>query len=165
MEGKRLQTLASHVKSINQLIFSPWPAEDTNQPLILISLSEQICFWNIKYVVNNPIDSLKPRKRSSQRFSKELKSPVDVIASGFENLLTLNGKNYTPCNYWEEKIGPSDKPELLSCIKFIGNNAERLRFNRARFDHFVTIDDEGNIYILSTKDLKLNKLHFPIPIS
>lgn len=151
MDGKRLQSLSSHIRPITRLVFSPW-SDDYHRPLILVSLSEQVCFWNIRYVLNNPLDAIKPKKRSSQRFSKELKSPVEILTNGVLGLFVTNGHKNTTNNYWEDKMGPSDKPELLACIKFIGNRAQKLICN-AQFDQFITIDDEGDIYVLSINDL------------
>lgn len=55
-------------------------------------------------------------------------------------------------NFWANKRGSKDKQELLACIKFAGNKAEKVYPNKD-FTEFVTIDDEGEIYFLKAKEL------------
>lgn len=152
-----LQILSSHKQPIQQLVFSPWPVDGPeNNPLVLVSLSEQMCFWNIKYVINNPLDALKKVNgiRRSSRYSKERK--WDVNSNTFTDINInghgTNGNGRTAeadKDYWEDKTGASDKPELLACIKFVGNSATKLVTN-VEFSQFITIDNEGDIYALQT---------------
>lgn len=168
---QQLQILSSHKHPIQQLVFSPWPVDGPeNNPLVLVSLSEQMCFWNIKYVINNPLDVLKKKNgiRRSSRFSKEQKYILNGDNNGnltANNDIEVNGNgtngnghdehepirgavvNHT--DYWEDKTGASDKRELLACIKFVGNSATKLVTN-AEFNQFITIDNEGDIYALQT---------------
>lgn len=83
--------------------------------------------------------------RVSQRFKSPMKivNPIDDIGLlSATNNMTLNGPNP-----WRRKIGSSDKPELLSCIKLVAKSAKRIICNN-EFTRFVTIDNEGNIYHL-----------------
>lgn len=156
---QQLQILSSHKHPIKQLMFSPWPMDGPeNNPIILVSLSEQMCFWNIKYVINNPLEGKKKSFRRSSRFSKELTWTLDgdtatdneSNTNGLKNGKATNGRGRSAhIEYWDDKAGASDKLELLACIKFVGNSATKLVTN-AEFDKFITIDNEGDIYALQT---------------
>ncbi len=65
-----------------------------------------------------------------------------------QELKPSNGNGYAVhTNPWAGKLGPTEKPELLSCIQMIGNAAEKFFVDRD-FTKFVTIDDEGEVYYL-----------------
>lgn len=132
------------------LQFSPWT--EAHDPLILLSLSESVIFWNIRAIQNNPMDIKRKdvatgvRVRVSQRF----KSPLKIIPTTDTRLLTAtdNLTLYdTQPNPWRRKAGSSEKPELLSCIKLVAKSAKRIIFNED-FTRFATIDNEGNVYHL-----------------
>ncbi|KAL9703362.1 hypothetical protein quinque_006880 [Culex quinquefasciatus] len=160
-ERKLISTLESHRCDVASLYFSPW--KDSNNPQILVSVGEQIVFWSLDSVINNP-DSRGDVKRRSNRYKTRpsLTSPALDIhrtsfgsrSSGLSSPLAAspsrNG-SFTfdldeAAHQWLTKSGPSNKPHLLSCIKLIGS-AERLIVNRD-FNKFFTIDDEGYIYYL-----------------
>lgn len=125
------------------MVFSPWTTDST-MPIILVSLSDQICFWNISYVVNNPIENGTLRR--SQRFDR--RASVRSITEKLLELKPINGNGYNQLDIsWTGKLGPTEKPELLSCIQLIGNSAEQIFINKY-FTEFVTIDDEGEVYYL-----------------
>lgn len=169
---EKIQILSSHKRPIKHLEFSPWCGLESNA-IVLVSLSEQMCFWNIKYVTNNPLDGLKkkPHRRSS-RFSKELKNHLNGNGDGHSNdssnkdnnnglktngngvnggkTIVPKGRMVNHGQFWEDKMGASDKPELLACIKFVGNSATKLVTNED-FTKFITIDNEGDIYALATR--------------
>lgn len=135
-------------KEINNLYFSPWVSP--NEPLILMSVSHSIIFWDIKSIQNN--NSTEPGRKISTtdklRQSKRFRSPNSPMKT-LTPLVTLSNatENLTisESNPWSRKIGPNDRPELLSCIKFIGKSAKKVIFNND-FDRFVTIDNEGYVY-------------------
>lgn len=185
-----IQKLDCHKKIVNALKFSSF-SNTTN--IILVSISEEICFWNVTIMLNNPIEPNSAR--SSQRFNRSRNNRnLPQITNGIEQLhlnetkiTTLNGNNNEmrndcngngnngiksntyadillhehDCNNhklngninpWCGKTGSSDKPELLSCIKFVGTTAEKLFINE-KFDTFITIDNEGEIYYLKINNL------------
>lgn len=167
-DRRLIRTLCSHKHPVTCLRFSPWSVdENSNNPVILASLSEQICFWSISYVLNNPLDAPQQRRRSSKRFSKGYccvratstgsGGEVAAMAHHFDTIdLTTTrpsnglGNTGSGTGYWHDKIGPSDKRELLACIKFVGNSAHKL-VTLGDFEKFITVDAEGDIYVLSVR--------------
>lgn len=141
-----MKRLESHKRPIMNLKFSPWT--DPNDPVILLSLSESMIFWNIRSIQNNPID-MKTRETSGRvRVSQRFKSPLKLSPALDANLLSAT-QNLTinKSNPWHKKTGAADKPELLSCIKLVAKSAKRLICNDD-FTRFITVDNEGNIYHL-----------------
>jgi apoptotic protease-activating factor len=137
-------------KEINNLYFSPWVSP--NEPLILMSVSHSIMFWNIKTIQNNSSSELgrKISATDTLRQSKRFRSPLKTLTpSADTRKLSIATENLTlsDSNPWNKKIGSINRPELLSCIKFIGKSAKKVIFND-EFDEFVTIDNEGNVYYL-----------------
>ncbi|XP_053685053.1 uncharacterized protein LOC128734743 [Sabethes cyaneus] len=159
-EHRLIATLDSHKAAVASLYFSPW--KDPNCPHILVSVGEQIAFWNLDYVINNPrLDSTDFKRRSNRYKSRSaLNSPaMDIrrtsmgssgVASPLAASPARNGSLIFDFNeagrHWLGKTGPSDKPHLLSCIKLIGST-QKLTFN-GDFSKFFTIDDEGYLYYL-----------------
>lgn len=143
-----IATLESHKRPIMNLMFSPWL--ENEGPSILLSVSESINFWNIAHIQNNRnmkrIETDSKRTRVSQRF----KSPIKIFQEPENILEPLKNLNLTK-TIWSHKTGPQDKPELLSCIKFIGKSAKKVVVND-EFTHFITIDNEGNVYNLKLTD-------------
>lgn len=93
---------------------------------------------------NNPRGS---SSRWSQRFSRLI---ISTDKNSNTNSLTQN-RIEIAANPWLKKNGASDKLELLSCIKFIGNRADKF-YSNDDFTRFITIDNEGNIYYLRVID-------------
>lgn len=135
-----------------QLRFSPCKQ-------VLVSCAEQICFWNVKHMRNNQA-SPKLRSRRHNPWQKHFKSKgaeevdaarfLDVSAeSSIKNLLSPQNdcmlENRT-C-VWADKRGNDKLPELLACIKFVGNEARHF-YTSSDFTQFFVIDDEGVFYHL-----------------
>lgn len=104
-------------------------------------------------MLNNPFDSLKRQWRYSSRFrsSPSYEEEQNDLhqkqkSTGIPILSSLTN------NPWSNKRGPSDKPELLTCIKFVGNKAEKF-FANDEFTQFNTIDNEGVYYHLCVLDM------------
>lgn len=142
-----LQQLESHKHPVASLVFSPWT--EPNEPLILLSLSDSVVFWNIRSIQNNPLDSKKKEMPGKVRVSQRFKSPLKIIPTEtINNLLApTRGMSRNESNPWRNKTGSAEKPELLSCIKLVAKSAKRIIWNDD-FTRFVTIDNEGNIYHL-----------------
>jgi hypothetical protein len=124
------------------LQFSPWL--ENEGPMILVSLAESINFWNVTYVQNNHNGMKRSSYEKKIRVSQRFKSPYKIAPVTIETTmkeLSLNEKN------WSNKTGPSNKRELLSCVKFLGKSAKKVVINED-FTRFVTIDNEGNIHHL-----------------
>lgn len=198
-----IQQLKSNKDKICTLAFSPWI---NTQTLILISVSDELCFWNVTHILNNPLEggNIRRSQRFSRRHSKSsiastldipqttaettngnhltitndhtatgviaaiangttngfngVTSPMTQLNNSFNNLhlspptaneqiivsLSSNGNVKNP---WMGKTGALAKPELLSCIKFVGSVAEKIYKNKT-FTKFITIDNEGEIYYL-----------------
>lgn len=163
------QRLECHKEAVNCLMFSPVEHERDRmnnlreRPIILISISEEICFWNVTHALNNPIDrgnelrlSQRINRRSVSNKSNVSPSQTNGNATDSSRLYVgrrlsdaLANNNNESCTVdpWAGKTGASAKPELLSCIKFVGSSAEKLYANE-EFDTFITIDNEGVIYFL-----------------
>lgn len=206
-----LQSLVSHKEAVYALRFSNWI---DGQTLILASVSEELCFWNITHILNNPLGSgnLRRSQRFSRRHSKSsiasaldtavemtngaaadrannnningnhltitnltnghaiingnggairtandtnIISPISQLNQSFSNLqlntptspLVPDIVQLSHVNPWIGKRGASNKLELLSCIKFVGNAAEKIYANQ-QFTKFITIDSDGEIYYL-----------------
>lgn len=140
IDKKPFELEESRKTSINDLKFSQFT--NPNSPIILVSISEQLCFWNIKHLQNNKIENSKKDGRQSSRF----KNNKNIVKKIEDNLIRLCLHD-SEINQWVGKIGASDKPELLSCIKLVGGSANKF-FTDDNFTKFLTIDLEGNIYFL-----------------
>lgn len=183
------QRLECHKEAVNFMIFSPSPSasiafdiEKTTisreRPIILVSISEEICFWNITHVLNNPMERsnhLRLSQRINRKSNINRADPQMIHTNGnaskpkatssfgnhllVEQVIDANTSTTHELginNPWIGKTGTSKKPELLSCIKFVGSSAEKLYANRA-FDTFITVDNEGVIYFLKA-DNQLNEM-------
>lgn len=179
-EAQTVQNFQSHRNKVNVLHFSPWhlsqPQHIQREPLILVSLSEEICFWNVTHALNNPIERASSQ-RNSQRFNRRSSQSAAIDLNGNTNqksngnFLHPNGTPYISnghntsnggaiacvndnwTNPWIGKCGSTQKPELLSCIKFVGSSAEKVFINKS-FTKFITVDNEGEIYYLKTIDFR-----------
>lgn len=179
-EAQIVKSFKSHRSKVNVLRFSPWhlsqPQHLQRHPLILVSLSEEICFWDVMHALNNPID--RTQLRNSQRFNRRSSQCTSIDLNGNTNdkkpLPTGNflHPNGTQCvsnghttsngaatansnwsNPWMGKCGSSQKPELLASIKLVGSSAEKIFINNT-FTQFITVDNEGEIYHLKTLDFQ-----------
>lgn len=159
------QRLECHRESVNFLIFSPLASEtmendlekescQSEKPIILASVAEEICFWNVTHALNNPMERRK-QLRLSQRINRRSNS-IQVNANVNVNDGNTSQPNKTvhlgACspkkfNPWMGKIGTLEKPELLACTKLVGSSAEKIFANQA-FNTFITVDNEGVMYFL-----------------
>lgn len=142
--AKLVHQLESHATRIHTLVFSPWTSVN-RKPVILASVSEQLCFWNVTFAVNNPtIDDDPPS--ISDRFPDCISGPQSEPRHTSDD----DDETVSP---WIGKLGPPGKQELLACYRFNGNEAQQL-FANADFTTFLTIDDVGEIYFLKVSKPK-----------
>lgn len=154
-----------HEHCIRQLRFSPCK-------LLLISCAEQLCFWNVTHMRNNQVERHHQQRRS-RRHKLHSATPeedaVDAapIAFDMDEDSPFAAGDFFPerqtaaeVPLWRNKRGNAIRPELLACIKFVGNEARQF-FTDAKFSQFYAIDDEGVYYHLQL--LELSRLHPPEP--
>lgn len=167
------QRLKCHKEPVNFLVFSPAVKGGEKaiilreKPIILVSISEEICFWNVTHALNNPMER-DNQLRWSQRINRKLnpnRANAQIVHTNgnindgnvsdlraADSVDTANGSSDLEVfNPWIGKTGTSEKPELLSCIKFVGSSAEKLYANGA-FNTFITVDNEGVIYFLKANN-------------
>lgn len=177
--NKEVCKLESHSSPVYALQFSPWSSKESapSLPVILVSSSQELCFWNVTYAINNSPTYLQQRfMKTSLRFNGGDLSPLSDFcgkgsitmsnsssaSSGIgSNDVSVDAELLTsaetkakavPSNIWSGMLGPSNKPELLACIKYVGNRADQIFSNEA-FTSFLTVDDEGEIYFLRICDV------------
>lgn len=125
-----LYSLKSHTSPIYDMQFSPHND-------VLVSVSEQICFWNVSFIVNNPL-SLNNRKRHSSRFSSQ-KSAEEVDA-------TLEMTTRRTRQGWMQKIDGQKK---------IGHSFCSMSLSLPSFDSDAASDNEV-FETVSTNQLQEN---------
>ncbi|ALC41314.1 Ark, partial [Drosophila busckii] len=157
-----------------QLRFSPCKQ-------LLISCGDQLCFWNVKHMLNN--QTTNAPKRLSRRFRTEQKAKgcEEVDASRWTGTVeetqpcaqspstsTSAGAAAapapSPAYNWSDKRGHAKLPALLSCIKFVGKTARHF-YASDNFTQFYVIDDEGVFYhlkLLEQVQLKEDSAELPI---
>ncbi|EDW92203.2 uncharacterized protein LOC6531700 [Drosophila yakuba] len=149
-----------HERCIRQLRFSPCKQ-------LLVSCAEQLCFWNVTHMRNNQMEREQKQRRSRRhkKHSVTHEDAVDAapIAPDIDIDLTFVAHEFQPgsretAELWRNKRGNAIRPELLACIKFVGNEARQF-FTDAQFSHFYAIDDEGVYYHLQL--LELSRLQPP----
>lgn len=134
-------TLKLHRSSVRDLIFSPPPAP--NAPFVLVSVGDQIGWWNISYVLEHRVE--RQRRKSGARQSRGSRSsrPENLtgLAEGLGNMGLLNDSK------WANKRGQDARPDLLCSIKLAGDHAATISVSPT-FTSFVTIDSSGLMYIM-----------------
>lgn len=139
---------------IRQLRFSPCK-------LLLISCAEQLCFWNVTHMRNNQGEQ-RPNQSRSRRIKLHSVPHEDAVDaapiasdSDAEPPSSLPRQSFADsqreAELWLNKRGNADRPELLACIKFVGNEASQF-FTDSTFSKFYVIDDEGVYYHLMLLD-------------
>lgn len=128
---------------------------------ILVSCAEQLCFWNVQHILNNRVTSYRRNMRFRQGQSHshaEAREEVDA-APCLE--LSEDRKDAKPpmpldchkhadkskAHLWRDKQGNAKLPELLACIKYVGNVARHF-YASGDFTQFFALDDEGVFYHL-----------------
>ncbi|XP_016988812.1 uncharacterized protein LOC108051272 [Drosophila rhopaloa] len=164
LENREVQLIYSihkvHQHCIRQLLFSPCN-------LLLISCAEQLCFWNVTHMRNNQMERKQSQRRSRRHKLHSVTqedavdaAPIGVYMEVDPAFIAREFLAESPevVALWRNKRGNAIRPELLACIKFVGNEARRF-FTNAKFSHFYAIDDEGVYYHLQL--LESSRLHPP----
>ncbi|XP_017049734.1 uncharacterized protein LOC108093889 [Drosophila ficusphila] len=164
LEDRQIELIYSiqevHEHCIRQLRFSPCK-------LLLISCAEQLCFWNVTHMRNNQIERQQNQRRSRRHKQHNVTQGDAVDAAPIGPDMDIDpsfiareflSETRDEMVLWRNKRGNAIRPELLACIKFVGNEAHQF-FTDAKFSHFYVIDDEGVYYHLQL--LELNRLHPP----
>ncbi|XP_017078805.1 uncharacterized protein LOC108112924 [Drosophila eugracilis] len=157
LDNRQVQLIYSinnvHKHCIRQLTFSPCK-------LVLISCAEQLCFWNVTHMRNNQIDRDQSHRRSRRhRLHSVDQDDVDASRIRSESYSDLS---FVTCEFlsesreevflWQNKRGNAIRPELLACIKFVGNGASQF-FVDDNCSRFYAIDNEGVYYNLQVLQL------------
>ncbi|KAK4883286.1 hypothetical protein RN001_006605 [Aquatica leii] len=116
----QIGTLQLHKSSVRYLLFSPSPA------LILISVGDQIAWWDLTKLPDDAQNKDRYRRRSSSIKKKNLTLDLTVP------MTDLN------LGFWNDKEGKTDKPHLLLVIK----NSTNLVAQSATIES-PTIDPSG----------------------
>lgn len=153
---KAVATLRSHKTIVQALLFSPWTSAST-VPVILVSVGDELCFWNITWAINNPTEDTEANHHyhGNHHLAIDTMMKSSTSSNSTSSGVSCDSSETSETDLaraWLGKRGPAVKPELLSCIKFVGNRAENIIANAA-FDTFLTIDDEGEIYFLRHCDV------------
>lgn len=154
---KAVATLRSHKTIVQALLFSPWTSVSTAAPVILVSVGDELCFWNITWAINNPAENTEANHHyhGNHHLAIDTMTKSTTSSNSTSSGISCDSSEISEtdrAHAWLGKRGPSIKPELFSCIKFVGNRAENIYANVA-FDTFLTIDDEGEIYFLRHCDV------------
>ncbi|EDW71398.1 apoptotic protease-activating factor 1 [Drosophila virilis] len=128
---------------------------------ILVSCAEQLCFWNVQHMLNNRVTSYRRNMRFRQGQSQcyaEAREEVDAAPcldlsedqKDAKPLMPLDGHKHadkSKAHLWRDKQGNAKLPELLACIKYVGNVARHF-YASGDFTQFFALDDEGVFYHL-----------------
>ena len=108
-------------------------------PVILVSVADQIGWWNVSYLTTGSCGGSRRRKRSGTAPKSPLKFLGDTVYvyTGTENLAVE----------WLGKKGQKGKPELLGCVKLLGREVKKVSAS-SNFAAFATIDASGVMYLM-----------------
>lgn len=137
INSSQICVLKLHKTAVHHLCFAH--EISNSSPLILLSTSDVLAWWNISYCLEKYVNS------SNQNKYKRKKS-LDTI----NHFRELNLKNITNPDKWRNKSGPDWRPELLICVKIQGKHAFKVIYNDF-FTSFVTVDDSGQFYSMRLK--------------
>lgn len=126
---------------------------------ILVSCADLLCFWNVKYMLNNQVTPKRRSTRHKHAQPKALPGREEVDASPCTSDTDMHHQTHHPqriewerevdnkAYLWAHKQGFDKRPELLACIRFLGNEARHF-YTSSDFSQFYVIDDEGSFYHL-----------------
>jgi len=108
-------------------------------PVILVSVADQIGWWNVSYLTTGSCGGLRRRRRSGTAPKSPLKFLGDTVYEYTEigNL----------AREWLGKKGQKGKPELLGCVKLLGREVKKVSAS-SNFAAFATVDASGVMYLM-----------------
>jgi hypothetical protein len=141
---RSLGTLKLHRSAVHYLLFSPpAPAAGSSlisaSPVLLVSVGDQIGWWNVSYLTTGSCSGSRRRKRSGSAQNSPLKFLGENV-NGYAETESL-------AQEWIEKKGPKGKPELLGCVKLLGREVKKVSAS-SNFAAFATVDASGVMYLM-----------------
>jgi hypothetical protein len=140
---RSLGALKLHRSTVQNLLFSP-PAPNakssltSTSPVILVSVADQIGWWNVSYLTKGCCIGLRRRRKSGNA----QKSPMKFLGG------SVGGYAETELAHeWIGKEGQKGKPELLGCVKLLGQEVKKVSASR-NFAAFATVDANGVMYLM-----------------
>jgi hypothetical protein len=108
-------------------------------PVILVSVADQIGWWNVSYLTTGSIRGSRRRRRSGNAPHSPLNNLGDTVY--------VYGETENLAREWLGKKGQKGKPELLGCVKLLGQEVKKVSAS-SNFAAFATIDASGVMYIM-----------------
>jgi hypothetical protein len=136
--------LKLHRSAVHNLLFSPAapPAGSSlisASPVILVSVADQIGWWNVNYFTTGSFSGTRRRKRSGNA----LNAPLKFLGENFNGYAETENL----AQEWVEKKGQKGKPELLGCVKLLGREVKKVSAS-SNFAAFATVDASGVMYLM-----------------
>ncbi|XP_023171121.2 uncharacterized protein LOC111599658 isoform X3 [Drosophila hydei] len=127
---------------------------------ILVSCAEQLCFWDVNYILNNRVTPKCGSRRYNRELedtrgreevdaspwsdiSKDLEEPTPVSIPLYKHLEDKKNRAYL----WRGKRGNAKLPALLTAVTFVGNKGLHF-YTNVDFTQFYALDNEGIFYHL-----------------
>jgi len=136
--------LKLHRSTVQNLLFAP-PASNAGaslmltSPVILVSVADQIGWWNVSYLTTGTSGGVRRRRRSGTAPKSPLKFLGETVYEYAETgNLALE---------WLGKKGQKGKPELLGCVKLLGREVKKVSAS-SNFAAFATVDASGVMYLM-----------------
>jgi hypothetical protein len=104
-------------------------------PVILASVADQIGWWDVSQLTTGSCSEWRRRRRSGNAPKSPMKFGGCVKT---ENLI----------DEWVGKRGPKGKPELLGCVKLLGQEVKKVAAS-SNFAVFGTVDASGVMYLMN----------------
>jgi len=111
----------------------------STSPVILVSVGDQIGWWNVSYLTTGSCGGSRRRRGSGNAPKSPLKYLGDTVF--------VYGETESLAREWLEKKGQKGKPELLGCVKLLGREVKKVSAS-TNFAAFATIDASGVMYLM-----------------
>jgi hypothetical protein len=108
-------------------------------PVILVSVADQIGWWDVSQLTTGSCSEFRRRKRSGNA----PKSPMQFLGENVDGYV----KTENLALEWMRKKGQKGKPELLGCVKLLGREVKKVSAS-SNFTAFATVDASGVMYLM-----------------